>query len=273
MTEDTTGSQVAVLALPGGGDVHAYKDVGQRRASHILAETRHAVAVTRQGSVEPQVADLGAFAQTAEEAAHTLGAPAGGAIEVGGNGNLVALCIERAYVGICELHVVDLLADAADKSVAVGAVSGIIDVGSHHSIQVIPTGIHSMCKKIQLFGRINIIDAVVVRVVPVGVVHFVVTGEGNHEVVNVDILSKQILAQVLVQLVAELAAHHLLLGEYGLFPVLVAVVHEVVLVVLPFGGPLRGQLIEAVLGNHQVLVVTRHGAVLLLAVGVLRLVG
>ena len=62
LTENTAGSQVAVLALPGGGDVHAYKNVGQRRASYILAETRHAVAVTRQGSVEPQVADLGAFA-------------------------------------------------------------------------------------------------------------------------------------------------------------------------------------------------------------------
>ena len=94
--------------------------------------------------------------------------------------------------------------------------------------------------------------------------------DGDGILVHSDVLEVDaVLAALAVHPIGELAVGHLAGGYHGLFPVLVAVVDEVVLVVLPLGGPLRRQLVVAVLGNHQVLVVTRHGAVLLLAVGVL----
>ena len=152
LAQDTARSKVLVLSLPSRYDIHAYQNVGQRRTSHVLAETGHAVAVTRQGAVQPQVADLGSLAQTAEETAHTLSTSAGVAVQVGSNGNLVTLCIERAYIGVCELHIANLLADAADEAVAVGAVSRVVNVCRHDGIQTILAGIHTMSKEIQLLG-------------------------------------------------------------------------------------------------------------------------
>ena len=160
LTEDTAGSQVLVLAFPRGSDIHAYQDVGQRRTSHVLAEAGHAVAVTSQGTIQPQVADLGSFAQTAEETAHTLGTSAGVAVQVGGNGNLVVLCIKRTNVSICELHVVDLLADATNEGVTIGSIRTIINVGGYYGAGAVVSRIHQFRERIQISSVLDDVNSI-----------------------------------------------------------------------------------------------------------------
>ena len=189
----------------------------------------------------------------------------------------MTLCIEGAYVGICELHIANLLADTTDKAVALGAVCRVINVFCHNGTATIVACVHSLCKGIELLGRADGVEAIFVGI---GVGATVVIDnamsllDGDGVLVHTDILEVDaVLAALAVHPIGQFTIGHLRGSHHGLLPILVAIVDEVVLVVLPLGSPLRRQLIEAVLCNHQVLVVTRHGAVLLLAVGVLRLEG
>ena len=93
------------------------------------------MTVTGQRTVEPQVADLGTLADTAEESAHTLAAAAGGAVQVSGNGNLVILGIERTGEG-------SLVFGSANQAVALGTIGSIVNICGYHGIGSVVAGIN-----------------------------------------------------------------------------------------------------------------------------------
>ena len=153
LSENTAGSQVAVVAGPCGNDVHVNQHVGDGGTERILAESGHAVSVTHQRTGQPEVTDLGAFAHAAEESAHTLTAAAGIAVQVGGNGNLVILCIERTGEGRTVIG-------AANQAVALGTVGCVVDVGSHHGTGAEVSAINQLRKCIQVRCVLNHIGPV-----------------------------------------------------------------------------------------------------------------
>ena len=227
------------------------------------------MSVTHQRTGQPEVTDLGAFAHAAEESAHTLTAAAGATFQVGSDGHLVVLTVKRAREG-------RFVTGTADQGIAVSAVSSIVNIVCQLGAASVVTGVHSLGVCIELLSCADGIYTILVSIgeVTAMLIDDIVTFEGQGILVESDALEEDTaFALTAVHQIGQLTAGHLFLGHNGLGPDIlgIIVVHEVVLVVFPLLGPLRRQLIVAVLGNHQLLVVTRHRAVLLLAAGVLRL--
>ena len=236
-------------------DVHADQYISNGCTECILAETRHAVTVTCQSTIQPQVADLGTFTDTAEESTHTLTSAAGVAVQIGSNGNLVVLGIEGTCKGC-------LVLGSTDKGITIGAVSSVVNVCCHLGAASIVACIHSLGKGIKLLGRT---DGVVSFLVSIGevasiIINYAMTHfRGNRIFVTSDVLEESaVFATATVQHVGQLAVCHLTGSHYNLRPNIggIAVGNEVVLIVLIILSPLGRQLVVAILGNHQLVIVT-----------------